>query len=64
MEEGAPQKRGIKFPTHKRYRIKTFTVEVVRDSGELSHHADSSEKAARLCRSLIPDDDREHFGVF
>ena len=51
----------------KRYRIQTFNVLVVRDPDALDsknpHYLRDAESVARLTSDLIPDDDREHFGL-
>src|SRR5215510_12378315 len=51
---------------HKKYLLRAFTVEVVREANESPHRAalTSSAEVARLTSSFIPDDEREHFGVF
>lgn len=47
-----------------RYRFKVATVHVVREAvPPPKHTATDADKAAEIARMLIPDDDREHFGV-
>lgn len=47
-----------------RYRVKSVTVEVVREPGAPPRPKCSSpEEVAALARQLLPDDDREHFGL-
>jgi DNA repair protein RadC len=55
----------IKTEVGTRYLLKTFTVQVVRDPHETDPHkmADSAS-VAKSARTFIPDDLREHFGVF
>lgn len=49
----------------KRYLIRQFSVEVVREPGAKDGRAmRSAEDVAFLARTLIPDDEREHFGIF
>jgi len=51
----------------KRYRIQTINVLVVRDPGALDsknpHYLRDAESVAHLAHDIIPDDDREHFGL-
>jgi DNA repair protein RadC len=49
-----------------RYRVKVLTYSVVREATTTARkpRASSPEDVAALARQIIPDDDREHFGVF
>jgi DNA repair protein RadC len=50
---------------HKKYLIRSFNVEIVRDPEQGNPHAlRDSTSVALLARRMIPDDDREHFGIF
>jgi DNA repair protein RadC len=50
---------------HKKYLIRSFQVEIVRDPEQKNPHAlRDADSVALLARAMIPDDDREHFGVF
>jgi DNA repair protein RadC len=47
-----------------RYRVKVLSYYVVREATSTARpRASSPEDVATLARQLIPDDDREHFGV-
>jgi DNA repair protein RadC len=52
-------------PTSGRYRMREVRWTVVRESGQtpLSANVSTPEAAYALVRTLIPDDDREHFLV-
>jgi DNA repair protein RadC len=58
-----PPLHPVALPT--RYRVKVLNVHVVREPQQATRKlkASSPEEAAAVARQLIPDDDREHFGV-
>ncbi len=52
--------------TTKRYRLRTVSIDIIRDANAPDPHryTRQASDAARLAREFIPDDDREHFGIF
>ena len=49
----------------RKYMIRSSVITVVRESGEPSpHYLKIAQDVSALGFKLIPDDDREHFGIF
>ena len=49
--------------TPARYRLKVLSVLVARDPSVPGERITNAKQAADIARAMIPDDDREHFGV-